>query len=248
MADPADAYLDPEGKGMRLSRRLVLVALALLALTISVWTATRPNLNSIFLSARFPNPVAAISWVILLVLLLFQVSAKIRPFTIGIAFILAFPMPLYGAVGATALYGQFVMDRVPAEVSAVGAAPGRGPYVVTYRFVDGSTERGTWEYVSPYGSRGDANYTAPSVGTEVTVMRDPRGVLPPRTASRTEGTPEGTTSALLYATPALLGTVVLSAVIASVLTRRRSFITDSSRPGVSPAAAGDAPSAPGPSS
>ncbi|OYN98084.1 hypothetical protein CGZ95_12780 [Enemella evansiae] len=228
--DPGPDHANPEHRGMRHSRRVLLVALMVVALGVSIWTSFRPDLDSVFLGVGWPNPVAFAVWFVLFVAALLQVSAKVRAFVVGLAFCFFWPLPLYGSVAANSLYSQFVTERVPATVAAVDESPGRGPYVVTYTMPNGAQERGTWEYTEGYGSGGGSTYTTPRVGTQVEVMWDPTGLLPPRTANRSEGTAAGAPKALALAIPGILGLTAMGAIVTSVLTRRASLVTVLGRP------------------
>lgn len=239
---PAVANSDrPAGEGMRWSRRVLLVALALLAFLATLWTSLRPDLDDGWLAIGVPNPVAAIVWLVLFVGLLLQVSSAVRAFAIGIAFLLLWPAPVYASIATMALYGQFVMERTPATVTAADAPREGGPASVTFTFDDGTSERGVSMLSERFGSRNE--YVAPRVGTRLEVLRDPTGWLPPRTAGAREGLPEGVGGSLLLALPGVVGVLGLLAASVSVLTRRESFIMVAGRPAtadeISPAVAGE---------
>lgn len=229
----------PADEGMRRSRRLLLVALTVLAFLAALWTSLRPDLDDGWLAIGVPNPVAAIAWFVLFVALLLQVSSRVRAFSIGIAFLLFWPAPVYASMATMALHGQFVMDRTTATVTAADAPREGGPAAVTFTFPDGTSERGISLLSQRFGARDE--YVAPRVGTRLDVLRDPTGWLPPRTAGGREGLPEGVGGTLLLALPGVLGVGVLAAASLSALTRRESFVMVAGRPAtadeVSPGAA-----------
>jgi len=219
---------NPDHQGMRLSSRVLLVALAAAAFLASLWTSLRPDLDDGWLAIGVPNPVAAIAWLVLFVALLLQVSSRVRAAVIGVVFLLFWPTPVYASVATMALHGQFVMDRTEATVTASERPREGGPAPVTFAFDDGTSERGI-SLLSERFPTG-TEYVAPRVGTRVDVLRDPTGWLPPRTSASREGLPEGVGGSLLLALPGILGVGVLAGVVTSVLTRRESFVTVAGRP------------------
>lgn len=222
---PSTAHNDDEG--MRLSRRLLLVVLTLMALGATLWTSLRPNLDGGLLAVGWPNPVAAFAWFVLFVALLLQVSSKVKAFAIGIAFLFFWPTPVFASEGIMSLYGQYAMERTTATVTAADKPRERGPAPVTFTYPDGSSERGISLLIERYST--GTEYVAPRVGTTLEVLRDPAGRLPARTAMTNEAEPEGAGRAWLYALPGLLGMLVLGAATASALTRRESFISVAGR-------------------
>ena len=206
--------------GMRFSRRLVLVALTVIAFLLTLWTSLRPNLDDGWLAIGLPNPLAGIAWFILFVALLLQVTSRLPAFALGISWLFFWPTPLYASTGVMALHGQFVMDRVDATITATEQGRARGPVPVTFTFKDGTSEQG----ISTLSERATSEYqyVVPRVGTKVAALRDPSGWLPARTA----GERIGPTRSLLLALPGALGVVVLAGAAFSALTRRRSFVMD----------------------
>lgn len=225
---PAD---DP---GMRWSRRLALVVLAVLAFAVCLWTSLRPNLDDGWLAIGMPNPVASIAWLVLFVALLLQVSSRIRAFAIGLIFLLFWPAPAYASLGVMSLYGQFVMQPTTATVTDSDPPREGGPAPVTFAFDDGRSERGVSLLSERFGSTRE--YVAPREGSTVDVLRDPNGWLPPRTTHEGEGSGGGTVRALLLALPGVLGMVGVAAAASSALTRRESFIMVAGRPEPAPEA------------
>lgn len=215
----------PYISGMRLRSRVLLVVLTWAVLLGASAALVFPGLDAGILDV---NPLAVVLggvWLVLLVALLIQVSHRWRPVVIGIIFMALVLLPGFVTMGVLSGYGQFAMQRSEATV-VEARSRGSQPPSVLFELEDGSRDRGYSTAMSP---RPHSSYIVPAPGTRATVLTDPAGVLPPRTAGADEATDAGRVEGVALTLPSLVGLALLAVATVSVLTRRESFVTRTAR-------------------
>lgn len=222
----SEVELDEYGaEQMRRSRRLLLVGLTTLTLFAMVLLMVRPALNMWWVVGDVPIVLGGL-WLVLLLLLSLQVSSRVKPAMMALAFLALMTLPGLLAGGVATAYTQFAMERTTATVVETSPKTAGGPIPVVFRLADGTTVDGFTNYGKIRAGYRDV--VNPTPGTELAIVRDPNGLLPARNAGPAEAAPEGNTVAMLWGAAALIGLIGYAAWCWSALTRRRSAINASS--------------------
>ena len=129
-------------------------------------------------------------------------------------------------MAASELHEQFVALPQAATVVAVHERvrdDSGDPKPMTFRFADGTRERGFSSGSSDWDSVSQ-RHSYPGLGEEVLVGRDPWQILPTHEVTRDIGTSAAAGIAVLFATPGVLAVLLLGGFSISVLTRRESAL------------------------
>ncbi|OYO02207.1 hypothetical protein CGZ95_06750 [Enemella evansiae] len=218
----------PKQKSVRLSVRIALVIAMWIALLWGVWTGLRPDLGDAggFFAIGQPNWFLMAAFALLLWILSPQLSKRIPPIWAVLGALLLTPSVFSVRVAASELHEQFVALPQAATVVAVHERvrdDSGDPKPMTFRFADGTRERGFSSGSSDWDSVSQ-RHSYPGLGEEVLVGRDPWQILPTHEVTRDIGTCAAAGIAVLFATPGVLAVLLLGGFSISVLTRRESAL------------------------
>lgn len=215
----ADVGATPARDSMRWSRRVLLLALTTLSYVLLAFVMLRPDWLNRLWSPGFLLAPVGIVWLGLMLVSLLQVSRRWRPGLVGMFLILTPLTPALFAFSVLGLYADAGMDTVSARV--VENLPSSSRFADDPVRVDYGDESGV-AYWRSYdtGRTWYPKSGVPGPGTDVTVLRDPRGLLPPLAGAERWAMPLPSS---------LVGLAVslapLAAIGVSALTRKESVIT-----------------------
>lgn len=194
--------------------RLLLVLLALLTFAVTTWIGLRPDLASV--AGGFFGPIWPF-WpvhVVGIVLLVRLVRGRARW-----AVILSVISPIFIALGGTSVYAGTVMETERVVVTEQIDGSRRAPAEVVVVGSDGTET--AWSTTSE-GNRSLRRYPPPQVGSEITIVRDPLGIVSTQTAP-----PSSPWVMLVGASVALLGLLPLLVSVALALRPGRPTVSAS---------------------
>ena len=216
---PADVGATPELDGMRWSRRVLLLALTLLSYVLLAFVMLRPDWLNWLWSPGFLLAPVGIVWLGLMLVSLLQVSHRWKAWVPGALLILTPLTPGLFAFSALGLYADAGMEEVSARV--VENLPSSSRIAGYPMRVDYGDETGV-AYWRSYdtGRTWNPQSGVPGPSAHVTVLRDPRGLLPPLAGAErwTMSVPASLVGLAVSLAP-------LAVIGGSALTRKKSVIT-----------------------
>lgn len=215
--------------------RLVFVVVFHALVVLGQWWALAPDAtNPLATPGLVPGLLVGLAWLAFL-LVLFQVSARVNLWLMagGLLLGLAAQWVLTPAVGD--LYHNFAMQRSDdAVVTRSAVSVDNGVTLASLRLSDGRTTEGILTVPAREDrftrqSRGFLQpvhfgpFVEPGPGSHVDVLVDPHGISPAVNADRDDTTPAGRRVALWWLLGAVVAWLPLELLVASSLTRRRSW-------------------------